>query len=62
MRGPSHNDHTQRVHIWDKSTTNQQNDIQNNGYQQPILESEHNDTQDNWKKYISIIKTIRKWK
>jgi len=28
---------------------NQQNDIRNNGYQQPILESEHNDTQDNWK-------------
>jgi len=55
MRGLSRNDHIQRVHIWGKSTTNQQNDIRNNGYQQPILESEHNDTQDNWKKHNSII-------
>jgi hypothetical protein len=55
MRGPSRNGHNQHVHIWGKSTTNQQNDIQNNGYQQPVLESEHNDTQDNWNKHISII-------
>jgi hypothetical protein len=49
MRGPSRNGRTQRVHIWGKSTKNQQSDIRNNGYQQPIPESEHNDTQDNWK-------------
>jgi hypothetical protein len=49
MRDPSRNGHTQRVHKWGKSTTNQQNDTRNNGYQQPILESEYSDIQDNWK-------------
>jgi hypothetical protein len=47
MHGHARNDRSQHVHIWDKSTMNQQNDIQNSGYPQPILEFGRNDTQDN---------------
>jgi hypothetical protein len=47
MHDHARNDHSQHVHIWGKSTMNLQNGIQNSGYQQPVLESGHNDTLDN---------------
>lgn len=47
MHDLAHSGRSQHVHIWGKSTMNQQNDIQNSGYQQPVLEFGHNDTPDN---------------
>jgi hypothetical protein len=47
MHGHVRNGRSQHIHIWDKSTMNQQNGIQNNGYLQQILESGRNDTLDN---------------